>query len=127
MKKLFSTIVVLGLLLSGNAHSEWTKISSSDGAILYFDPVSITKDQGSKYVWILIDQKIKENDAMSRKVHLQIQCGKGRYLIHQINLYEDNLGLGKIVSSVIDKSNLGGWRSAIPDSLVYPVIKKICN
>tara|TARA_B100001063_G_C16741922_1_gene545278 strand:- start:132 stop:512 length:381 start_codon:yes stop_codon:yes gene_type:complete len=126
MKKLLG-IVVLGLLLSGNANADWKKISYSDVADLYFDPETITNDGTSKYVWLLIDQKNLVNDSMSRKVHLQIQCGKRKYLIEHIILYEKNFGLGNVVSSVTERNSLGDWRSAVPDSILYPAIKKICN
>jgi len=126
MKKLL-TIIVLGLLWSGNAFAGWIEISKSNNGTLYYNPKSLTQDQQTKYIWTLIDHKKELTGSMSRKVHLEIDCRKGKFKMHQLTMYKDNLGSGDIVGTVTEQSELGGWRSSIPGSTLYPVFKKVCN
>jgi len=126
MKKLLA-IIVLGLLFSGNANADWIKLSRNNDGTLYYNPESLTQDQGSKYLWILIDHKKELGGSMSRKVHLEIDCRKGKFKLHQINLYKDKLGNGDMFKRVTEQSSLGGWKSAVPGSTLYPILKITCN
>jgi len=65
MKKLFSSILVLGLMLSGYAYgnsyerpnSKWTFIEETNSGVWYADPESYRKDEAYHYLDILKNLK----------------------------------------------------------------------
>ena len=103
---------------------EWIKLVTSNTATIYIDLETSTKDQGTNYVWILIDQKEVENNSRSRTVHIQIDCNKGKNRLHHIVVYDDQMGKGDIVNQVTNPSE---WRSVLPGSLAYSVKELICS
>ena len=106
------------------AYSEWIKLETSNTATIYIDLETATKDQGTNYVWILIDQKEVEDNSRSRTVHIKIDCNKGKNRMHYIVLYKDQMGKGDIVREVTNPSE---WRSILPRSLAYSVKEFICS
>ncbi len=123
MKKVY-LFVVLSMMFCNVAYSEWIKITSSNNATIYIDLETLTKDQGTNYVWVLIDQKEVLDNSRSRKVHIQIDCNKGKNRLHYIGLYEDQMGKGDMIDQVTNPSE---WRSILPGSLGNSVKKIICN
>jgi hypothetical protein len=123
MKKVY-LFVVLSMMFCNVAYSEWIKLTSSSNATIYIDLETLTQDQGTNYVWVLIDQKEVLDNSRSRKVHIQIDCNKGKNRLHYVVTYDDQMGKGDMVNQV---TNPGEWRSILPGSLGNSVKKIICN
>ncbi|MDA8845673.1 hypothetical protein N9N60_03005 [Candidatus Pelagibacter bacterium] len=126
MKKLLGMILVLGLLLNGNAYSNWIESSKSNNGTLYYNPETLTKNEKTSFIWTLIDHKEIKDRGKSRKIHLEVNCINRKFKMHYMTIYKDQLGQGDIVEgfSISEESE---WTSAIPGSTLYPVIKVICN
>ena len=128
MKK-FIGILLLVIFWSGNAHSIWIKMGNSEEVTIYYHPESLIDKGKIKHVWALIDQKEKAVDGLdsfSSKTLLAIDCINRRYKREQSVFYKKNMGKGKIVAETSDKTKLGGWKNTIPDSLISPIVKKVC-
>ena len=128
MKK-YIGILLLVIFWSGNAHSSWVKIAIGTDVTLYYHPESIIDKQKIKLVWALIDQKEKVEglNSFSSKVQLAVDCINQKYKREMSVFYQKNMGKGKIVGETSDSTKLGGWKSAIPDSVTYPLVKKVCE
>jgi len=126
MKKLLGMILVLGLLLNGNAYSNWIESSKSNNGTLYYNPETLTKNEKTSFIWTLIDHKEIKDRGKSRKIHLEVNCINRKFKMHYMTIYKDQLGQGDIVEgfSISEESE---WTSAIPGSTLYPVIKVVCN
>ena len=126
MKKLLGMILVLGLLLNGNAYSNWIESSKSNNETLYYNPETLTKNEKTSFIWTLIDHKEIKDRGKSRKIHLEVNCINRKFKMHYMTIYKDQLGQGDIVEgfSISEESE---WTSAIPGSTLYPVIKVVCN
>tara|TARA_Y100000768_G_C23450426_1_gene439025 strand:+ start:122 stop:493 length:372 start_codon:yes stop_codon:yes gene_type:complete len=123
MKKVY-LFVVLSMMFCNVAYSEWIKLTSSSNATIYIDLETLTQDQGTNYVWVLIDQKEVLDNSRSRTVHIQIDCNKGKRRLHHVVTYDDQMGKGDMVDQA---TNPGEWISILPGSLGNSVKKIICN
>ena len=133
MKKLLG-ILVLGLLLSGNANADWT-FAYTEGTVYtsdyYYDKETITKkDGGNTYFWFLQDitnptSDSKEKGEKSTAYHTEVDCKLKRYKWLQIIVYPKQMGKGKVMHSF--SYNDDDWESAPPGSDRYILFdKKIC-
>ena len=131
MKKILG-IIVLSLLLSGNAYAQWIYINSgsiNDNGInlkldKYFENASIKKKGGYTYAWTLInfDRKTKygERSIMS---YQQIDCDLMRSKDVQVITKSGSMGNGQLIETYND---VGGWKAAIPGTSIETELNKIC-
>ncbi len=119
-----SLYIFLLLMVYNIAYSEWIEISHSNTATIYVDPKTVTNDEETKYVWVLIDQKEKTDNTKSRTVHIQIDCNKGKNRLHFIVLYNAQMGKGDEINRVTSPTE---WRSILPGSVGYDVKEFICS
>ena len=125
MKKLLG-ILVLGLLLSGNAYAEIIKIAGNPSTIFYYYNDSVSKESKYLYTWILGDN-IKEPDGISNKsykAYVQIDCNLKRLKFHQWVYYTKPMGEGDTEIYTPDEIN---WLSAPPESSWAVLITRICK
>ena len=131
MKKILG-IIVIGLLLGGNAFAEWIYINSgsiNDNGInlkldKYFDNTSIKKKGGYTYAWTLInfDRKTKygERSVMS---YSKIDCDLMRSKDIQVITKSGSMGNGQLIETYND---VGGWKAAPPGTSIATQLNKIC-
>ena len=125
MKKLLG-IVVLGLLLSGNAYADLIRVAGNSETKFYYYNDSVTKESKYIYVWILGDN-ITEPDGISNrsyKTHAQLDCNLKRLKFHQWIYYTRPMGEGNIDYYTPDKIE---WFSASPESSWEVLITRICK
>jgi hypothetical protein len=129
MKKLLS-IIVLGLLLSGNAYAEWSYVETISRADdnnkikIYIDPETFKKDENYSYIWKLEDLTIPFKDIKSTAFHHQIDCKLTRSKTLQYIFYTGQMGTGMPKPFVRDTIK---WTSYPPSSYMSNLIKGICN
>ena len=124
MKKFF-IIISASLFCSTSLFAKWEKIAESDSFQLYIDKSTLAERNDLKYVWTLLNNKKKEEDYRSRKGQIVLDCDLGRSKALNLYFYEGFMGNGKIIRKHIDIDMK--WRSLVPDSIGYKIVKEVCS
>ena len=124
MKKFF-IIISDSLFCATSLFAKWEKISESDNFQLYIDKSTLAERNNLKYVWTMLNNKNKDEDYQSRKAQMILDCDLGRSKALNLFFYEGFMGNGKIIRKYtnIDMK----WRSLVPDSIGYKIVKEVCN
>ena len=125
MKKLLG-IVVLGLLLSGNANAEWfymTKLSDNEKNF-YIDLDTYKKNGNQVFIWTLADWTVPYKGVKSSTMYEQINCSTKSSTTLQYVFYDGQMGTGKPESFKRDNQK---WRTYPPGSYMYSLIKVLCG
>ena len=125
MKKLLG-IVVLNLLLSGNAYAEWlhmTKLSNNDQKV-YIDLETYEKNGNQVFIWMLADWTVPYKGIKSITMYEQINCSTKSSTTLQYVFYDGQMGTGKPKSFKRDNEKLKTYSTG---SFEYSLIKVLCD
>ena len=125
MKKLLG-IVVLGLLLCGNAYAEWlhmTKLSNNDQKV-YIDLETYEKNGNQVFIWMLADWTVPYKGIKSITMYEQINCSTKSSTTLQHVFYDGQMGTGKPKSFKRDNEKLKTYSTG---SFEYSLIKVLCD
>ena len=97
LKPIFTVTVALSMLVAAPCYSEdWERVSSDTEADkVYYDLDSIESNAQGVYVWIMVDFSTSVMGVFSKKSHVQMDCDKKTYRIHQEILFESSFGSGE--------------------------------
>ena len=131
MKKLFLLILVLGLLLSGNANADfnWTKIGSSNaGTVFYIDVATIKKVNNSGWYNTLHYQltdyaKPSPAGVLSSKSYIETNCVDYSYRTLKDSYYQEPMGYGNSRSY----NDPGRWIKPEDNSSGFMLAEFVCN
>jgi hypothetical protein len=107
-------ILMVLLVVSGNAMAEWVMVSHNKFAIGYADPATIVMDGNHAKMWTLVDCMVMSNfiggsPFMSIKSREEFDCKENRLRTLVYSLHSGNMGEG---DEVFVDSNPSKWSPA---------------
>ena len=123
MMKKFLGIIVLGLLLSGNAYAKYELITSRENGNTYFLDIDTKKSVNNfTYIWSLVNIK-NNNEFKSAEIYLQFDCKIGKQRQVTIVTWSDTMRTGNAKVGEPNKK----WLASPPGSVGEDLFKETCK
>jgi hypothetical protein len=129
MKKII--IVLLGLLISGGATAEWTRVGGGENGSsdIYIDIDTIRRDGDKLKLWTMHNFKPLKGKTkptpLSNKAYWEFNCKEETHRLLAMTIYSGKGGSGSIVDS--DHNTNRAWEPIIPDSIGRMLFDASCD
>jgi hypothetical protein len=122
-------ILMVLLVVNGNAMAEWVMVSQNIYATGYADPATVARDGNHAKMWTLVDCRVMSNfiggsPFMSIKSQEEFDCGENRLRTLVYSLHSGNMGEG---DEVFVDSNPSKWSSALADKQMKRFLEIACG
>jgi len=122
-------ILMVLLVVSGNALAEWVMVSQTKYATGYIDPATIARDGNHAKMWTLVDDRarikfIGGSPFMSIKSHEEFDCRENKLRTLVYSLHSGNMGEGEVIFT---DSNPSKWTPAITGKQMKRYLEIACG
>ena len=126
MKRLF--LVILLLLSSGPAYSEWMSLFATEEGAVYVDRDTLRRKGELVKTWYLFDFKVARtvwgDSNLSTKVQIEFNCAEARMRKLSSTYFSGNMGSGKANYTISDPTR---WAPVEPASTGEALWKVACG
>jgi hypothetical protein len=126
MKRL--CLVILLLLYSGPAYSEWMSLFATEEGTVYVDRDTVRRKGELVKMWYLFDFKVARtvggDSNLSSKLQIEFDCGEERMRKLASTYFSGNMGSGKANYTISDPSK---WAPVEPASTGEALWKVACG
>ena len=126
MKRLF--MVILLLLCSGPAYSEWISLFATEEGTVYVDRDTLRRKGELVKMWYLFDFKVARtvsgDSNLSSKLQIEFNCAEERMRKLASTYFSGNMGSGKANYTISDPSR---WAPVEPASTGEALWKVACG
>lgn len=108
------------------ASTQWVKWSEGGGAVFYYDPATIVKDDNFRRVWEVQDLKKPDEffGARSRRLLTEYDCTVARTRHLYISAHSERLARGEVL---VTREEAGAWRSIPSKTSVATMLLIACD
>ena len=122
-------VVLLGLLTSGSAQADWTKVDSVDTGTYYLDLDRIKKSGYIRSFWSLLDYRLPQKTSrgmhyQSTRTHMEIDCRQKTVHILSFSMHAAPMLAGEVIDT---QGIMRDWQSIPPDTPLEKLHKVVCT
>ena len=122
-------LVFLGLLTSGPAQADWTKVDSVDTGTYYLDLDRIKKSGYIRSFWSVLDYRVPQKTSrgmhyQSTRTHMEIDCRQKTVHILSFSMHAAPMLEGEVIDT---QGIMRDWQSIPPDTPLEKLHRVVCT